>query len=267
MDLYTLLKQFNSIGGIEQTGQPGFCLLMTLWQKANELNWANEFTMTNTELLYRAGFRSDDTLRRTRNNLQQQGFLKYKKPSNRRNCGSYVLEFNLLKAFGYESYRKIDPSSEGRPAGSDEGSSEGRPAGSDEGINKHTKHTKHTNKEKSEIKFPPESTEYKLSEYLYKKILVNDSKYKKPNLYKWAEHIDKLIRINKRDDLDEIKRVIDFATSNSFWKSNVLSTAKLRDKYSTLKMQMEEQSSKNGIPTKNPADRKEWEYLDDGIPY
>ena len=62
-DLYSLLKQFNAIGGIAQTGQPGFCLLMALWQKANELNWANRFTMTNAELLYKAGFKCAKTLR------------------------------------------------------------------------------------------------------------------------------------------------------------------------------------------------------------
>ena len=37
-DLYSLLKQFNAIGGMVETGQAGFCMLMVLWQKAMNLN-------------------------------------------------------------------------------------------------------------------------------------------------------------------------------------------------------------------------------------
>lgn len=96
-DLYSLLKQFNAIGGIAQTGQPGFCLLMALWQKANELNWANRFTMTNAELLYKAGFKCEKTLIEVRNKLAQLGYFKYIRPKNRRQCGTYILEYDLLK--------------------------------------------------------------------------------------------------------------------------------------------------------------------------
>ena len=87
-------------------------------------------------------------------------------------------------------------------------------------------------------KFSTDSTEVWLSDYLYKKILTNDDKTKKPNIQKWAEHIDKLIRLDKRDP-HEIAKVIDFATNDDFWKSNILSTSKLRQKYQTLKLQMQ----------------------------
>jgi hypothetical protein len=100
-DLYSLLKQFNAIGGMAQTGQPGFCLLMALWQKANELNWANRFTMTNTELIYKAGFKSEKTLIQVRNKVSQLGYFEYIRPKNRRQCGTYILEYNLLKLIDY----------------------------------------------------------------------------------------------------------------------------------------------------------------------
>lgn len=95
-DLYTLLKQLNAIGGIAQTGQPGFCLLMALWQKANELNWVSQFTMTNTELLYKAGFNNVQSLTNARNKLKQLKYIDYIPPKNRRYCGTYILNFDLL---------------------------------------------------------------------------------------------------------------------------------------------------------------------------
>ena len=95
-DLYSLLKQFNTIGGMEETGQSGFCLLMALWQKSNELQWRNKFNMTNTELLYRAGFGSEKTLIRVRNRLTELGYIKYISPDSRRKCGTYILEFDLM---------------------------------------------------------------------------------------------------------------------------------------------------------------------------
>ncbi|WP_282926865.1 hypothetical protein [Helcococcus kunzii] len=85
--------------------------------------------------------------------------------------------------------------------------------------------------------FSKDSQEYYLSEYLYNKILENDSKFKKPNLNNWAKDIDKLIRLDKRNFI-EIKNVINFATNNDFWKSNILSASKLRKQFSTLLLQM-----------------------------
>ena len=113
---------------------------------------------------------------------------------------------------------------------------------------------------KLSMTFPIDSQEYFLSEYLYKKILENDSKYKKPNLQKWSEHIDKLIRLDKRNPI-EIKQVIDFATNDKFWKSNILSTKKLREKFTTLQIQL-----KNSPNMKNKQMKeKQFETINDFI--
>lgn len=97
-DLYSLLKQFNAIGGMAEIGQPGFCLLMALWQKANELNWVHQFTMTNTELLYRSGYNSEGAMINKRNQLKQYGYLDYIPPKKSRSCGTYILNFNLVES-------------------------------------------------------------------------------------------------------------------------------------------------------------------------
>jgi hypothetical protein len=98
-DLYSLLKQFSLIGGMAQIGQPGFCLLMALWQKSNELNWAHQFTMTNAELLYKSGYNSEKAMIDKRNKLVQLGYFKYTPPKNRRVCGTYLMNFNLLNDY------------------------------------------------------------------------------------------------------------------------------------------------------------------------
>ena len=100
-DLYSLLKQFNAIGGMAQTQQSGFCLLMALWQKSNELNWTNKFTMTNAELLYKAGFNCEKTLIEVRNKVKQLGYFEYIKPKNRRQSGTYILNFDLMNSLNY----------------------------------------------------------------------------------------------------------------------------------------------------------------------
>ena len=92
------------------------------------------------------------------------------------------------------------------------------------------------NKDNLKNKFSDDSLEIHLSNYLFSKIQVNDSKFKKPNFQNWAQQFDYILRIDQRS-IDEIKRVIDFATANEFWKSNILSPTKLRSKYSTLLMQ------------------------------
>lgn len=121
-DLYSLLKQFNAIGGMAEIGQSGFCLLMALWQKSNELNWANQFAMTNTELLYRSGYNSEKAMIEKRNRMMQLGYFKYIPSKNRRRCGTYILNFNLLDYFLKHSNKESIPNSNNRNS---EGNSEG----------------------------------------------------------------------------------------------------------------------------------------------
>ena len=98
--------------------------------------------------------------------------------------------------------------------------------------------------------FNADSVEIELSKYLYSKILLNKPNTKEPNYGTWAKSIDLLIRVEKESP-STIRDVIDFATSNSFWKSTILSTGKLRDKFATLEIQMKEQ--KQGNSKKRPS--------------
>lgn len=59
----------------------------------------------------------------------------------------------------------------------------------------------------------------------------------KADLQKWADEFRKLIEIDEQDK-QLVKDVIDWVTVDSFWKTNVLSAKKLREKFSDLAIKM-----------------------------
>ena len=90
--------------------------------------------------------------------------------------------------------------------------------------------------------FVEDSIEFQLSKKLLDYILINNPNYKMPNLQNWAQHIDYMIRLDKRTP-EQINDIIVFSQEDSFWKSNVLSTEKLRQKFDQLWIK-----KKNGKP-------------------
>lgn len=96
------------------------------------------------------------------------------------------------------------------------------------------------NKKPKELKtFLSDSYEYRLSKLLHDRILLNNPDAKHPDIQAWSRTIDLMIRIDKRDP-QVIAKVIDFCQKDSFWKSNILSTSKLRDKFDQLVLKMKE---------------------------
>lgn len=102
--------------------------------------------------------------------------------------------------------------------------------------------------EEDKNKYSDDSLEVWLSKYLYGKIIITNPKFKEPNFQNWAVHIDRLIRIDKRSPT-EIKSVIDWCHDVSdFWYKNILSTAKLREKYDELLIKMSpKKTDKSGL--------------------
>ena len=83
--------------------------------------------------------------------------------------------------------------------------------------------------------YSPTSLEVRLSKFLFSFIKKRDPKAKKPNYQKWGSYIDKLIRIDKRTP-EEIEAIIEWCQNDSFWQDNILSTEKLREKFTQLKL-------------------------------
>jgi len=91
--------------------------------------------------------------------------------------------------------------------------------------------------------FGEESEEYRLAEHLRERILGNNPRAKVPRaspngLARWCREFDLMIRLDGRAPPD-IRRVIDWCQADSFWRANILSPRKLREKFDTLWLQMQ----------------------------
>ena len=87
------------------------------------------------------------------------------------------------------------------------------------------------------------SNEFRLSELLLNLILERRNSFKRPDLHKWARHIDLIIRKDGRSP-EEIEEVIRWCQKDSFWQSNIISTEKLRNQFDQLAMKMSQAGAK-----------------------
>ncbi|ENZ03381.1 hypothetical protein HMPREF1092_00567 [Clostridium thermobutyricum] len=84
-------------------------------------------------------------------------------------------------------------------------------------------------------KYSEDSKEYKLSILLRDLILERDSnsRCRNANIQSWSKYIDLLHRKDNRS-YEDIENIIKWSQQDNFWKSNILSTQKLREKFDTL---------------------------------
>ncbi len=84
---------------------------------------------------------------------------------------------------------------------------------------------------------------YRMALYFYSRVMevatLNNKEHlvRDANLQKWADEFRKIVELDKRDT-KELKQIIDWATSDPFWQTNILSPSKLRKQYVNLAMQM-----------------------------
>ncbi|CDG37230.1 hypothetical protein CTHBC1_2647 [Acetivibrio thermocellus BC1] len=110
--------------------------------------------------------------------------------------------------------------------------------------------------------FDENTEQYKLALFMRSCILENLPNAKVPEptpdkLRRWAYDIDLMMRIDCRSP-DEIRELMDWAHRDSFWKANILSPCKLREKWDTLvahKMRDEERNRRD------PKEPKSWNTL------
>jgi hypothetical protein len=102
-------------------------------------------------------------------------------------------------------------------------------------INK-TQYNNNQSSKKTKV-FSSDSDEIRLAELLLNLILERNPEHKRPNIQTWARPIDLMIRVDKRSPA-YISEVIHWCQCDSFWQSNILSTAKLREKFDQLASKM-----------------------------
>lgn len=92
--------------------------------------------------------------------------------------------------------------------------------------------------------YPEDSTYYKMAVYFKGKIdemaaaegLTHLTD--RTNLQTWADDFRKLVELDKQEDRELIKSVMDWVVKDDFWKSNILSAEKFRDKFPRLVIEM-----------------------------
>ncbi len=82
----------------------------------------------------------------------------------------------------------------------------------------------------------PTSNEVRVSEKLLSLIRQRHANFKQPNLQRWAIHVDRMLRLDKRS-ADEVENIIAWCQTDTFWQNKILSTEKLKKQYDTLYMQ------------------------------
>lgn len=91
------------------------------------------------------------------------------------------------------------------------------------------------------------------AEYVWNAIKRLQPTRKPPNLTKWANDVRLMRERDNRDDAF-IRRVFDAANRDEFWKTNILSTSKLREKYDDLSLKLDVKPKSEGFqyPIANP---------------
>ncbi len=110
--------------------------------------------------------------------------------------------------------------------------------------------------------FGEDSDAYILAVLMRDTLKVNIPTLKEPNLQKWAHDFDVALRNDERmKDPQFVAAVIRWACSDSFWRTNIQSPEKLREKFDqlTAKMEAEAEKARTGSQQgkwKSPAQRR-----------
>ncbi|MFJ7839887.1 hypothetical protein ACIQXG_10430 [Lysinibacillus sphaericus] len=113
-------------------------------------------------------------------------------------------------------------------------------------------------------KYDEDSTYFKMAMYFHEKVsaVANEAGIshliKKSNMQTWANDMRKLIELDGVDK-HQAKQVMDWVTQDSFWKTNVLSAKKLRERFMELAIKMnadKKPSQPKQKPQYDPRDKE-----------
>ena len=117
-------------------------------------------------------------------------------------------------------------------------------------------------KEKPEPAFAEDSEAYKLAVLMRNTLKANVPTLKEPNLQTWARSFDVALRNDERmAEAPFVAEVVKWACSDGFWRANIQSPDKLRQKFDQLTAKMENEAEKARTASKtgkwaSPAQRR-----------
>lgn len=174
--------------------------------------------------------------------LEQDNMIEVDKKRASERTTIFIVNYETFQGKG------ASKGASGEPVGNQSGAS-GEPVGN---INKNVKKDKNVKNVRmgkdivgpagppsnsSHITFDSNSFEMQCVDYLIDSCLETCPHSKVPDTLagkqKWAVEIDRMKRLDGLSE-DEIKRTLHFATHDSFWKTNIRSTRKFREKFEVL---------------------------------
>ena len=237
-------KAFYASIELNQLSTGQIALWHALLDINNQVQWQEWFSVPNIVLQLHTGL-SVQGINKSRNVLKQLGYIDFKTSGNRKATKYHLLTLLSTNSSSNSSNNSSSNSSKNSSNNSSSNSST---------LNKQnkTKQNKTNNSDKSpatshntQPKFADDSVEMQLAMYLFSKIKENNPDHKgltSSQKQKWADSIRLMIERDNRSP-KQIKNMVDWCQADSFWKTNILSTAKLRKQYDKMA----------------PRARKEWQ--------
>ncbi|WP_346709064.1 hypothetical protein [Limosilactobacillus oris] len=223
-------------------------------------SWADAIDPTSDTLRLYSGLSASGIVK-ARSKLKQLGFIDFKSRGHRKST--------VYKLFDPENNEinneSVDKSND---ISSDTSNDNGVDKSNDNSValNRYRNRTRNrirnntsgksgTSHKKAVRKFAEDSTEMKLALYLFAKIKQNNPEHKSltdSQKQKWADSIRLMIERDKRTP-QQINNMIDWCQADDFWKQNILSTAKLRKQYDTMRPKAKAEWERRGIPPSGSA--------------
>jgi hypothetical protein len=104
---------------------------------------------------------------------------------------------------------------------------------------------------------PEDSEAFRLAVFMRDTLKANLPTLKEPDLQKWARDFDVALRNDERmSDPGFVTQVIKWACSDKFWRTNIHSPTKLREKFDQLAAKMEASAIPQQTTWQSPAQRR-----------
>lgn len=205
------------------------------------LSLPDDWTFYETELMEHSKD-GRDSVRKGLQELEQSGYLvRFQKREGKGKFGQKDWKIYDEPDISTISPQTENPSTDKPLSGNPMSDNPTLPSTNEPSTNKPS-----TNKNSHKSRTYDESDEnYKLADYMYKKILESSPDFKKPNLQKWADSI-RLMHEKDNRSYKKIRNMIDWSRKNEFWTRVVISPSKLRKQYDQMAIQaIQEFNKKN----------------------
>ena len=114
----------------------------------------------------------------------------------------------------------------------------------------------------AKAKYDDDSIYLKMAKEFFMEIRKNNDEAKQPNFQTWADDMRKIVELDGRS-VSNVRDLYKWTQRDDFWKGNILSPKKLRDKYDQLKVQSGRANATNGFVNNKKTSDGSIPYLDE----